>query len=233
MAKKVLFGLLVTVLLLASLLVSCSSTSTTSSQTNTVLQPTTNQSTSTTVPKTTAKGNWWDKLGEPQYGGTLTYRLAGFMATFDPCVAAPGALYIQYEGLFTYDWTVDRNTYPYNTTFVPIKYHMGYLSEKWEQKDPQTLIVYLRHGVHYQNEPPVNGREFTSDDVQQHYDRILGTGSGYTQPNPLLSGWLSLLERVTATDKYTVTVKFKKPSAIAIFQFFDQPNSCLIEPPEV
>jgi peptide/nickel transport system substrate-binding protein len=193
---------------------------------------TTPPTTPPTKPPPTVEAKWWDKLGEPQYGGTLTYRVAMHTPVFDPGVPAPGAFFMQYEDLVSFDWTVDRQIWPFNTNFAPIKYYMGVLAESWEMTDPLTLTMHLRQGVHWQNIPPVNGREFTSDDVVQHYDRIMGTGSGYTTPS-FFAGWLSLLEKVTAIDKYTIAVKFKAPNVLALFQFFDQANESQIEPPEV
>ena len=39
--------------------------------------PTTAKPTATPTATTAAPANWWDKLGEPQYGGTITRRTSG------------------------------------------------------------------------------------------------------------------------------------------------------------
>ena len=36
------------------------------------------------MDKKTTKGNWWDKLGQPQYGGELNIRTNRRIANFDP-----------------------------------------------------------------------------------------------------------------------------------------------------
>ena len=53
-------------------------TSTTSTTTNSTAVPTT-----TTATTTTATGNWWDSLGTPQYGGTMTIRTNKDIINFD------------------------------------------------------------------------------------------------------------------------------------------------------
>jgi peptide/nickel transport system substrate-binding protein len=124
------------------------------------------------------------------------------------------------EGLFGYDETIDRNTWAFQTDFAPVEYHVGVLAESWEQVDTETIIVHLRQGIHWQNIEPVNGREFTAEDVQFTYDRVLGTGSGYAEPHPFFASQIDLIKKVTATDKYTVEVKFNHPTAVGIFQLF-------------
>jgi len=97
--------------------------------------------------------------------------------------------------------------------FYPDQYWSGNLADKWTINDPTTITVNLRQGVHWQNKAPVNGREFVATDVQAHYDRIMGTGGGYTAPSPMFGGAITTWDRVTAKDKYTVVFKFKVPSA--------------------
>ena len=80
----VLTCLMVTSLVLASCATSTTSTSTPTPTTNLLLTHTATTTTTktattnydTTDNHTTATGNWWDKLGTPQYGGTMTIRVA-------------------------------------------------------------------------------------------------------------------------------------------------------------
>ena len=68
----------------------------------------------------------------------------------------------------------------------------------------------MRQGIHWQNIPPVNGREFTASDEVYHYDRCLGLGAGFTTVSPFMGGasQYAPLKTVTATDKYTVVFKW-------------------------
>ncbi len=82
------------------------------------------------------------------------------------------------------------------------------LAEKWEFKDPRTLVLTIRKGVKFHNLAPVNGRELTAQDIVWNLERIRRPGAQYI--------WKSNFEPVetfTAPDKYTVQVKTKYPFA--------------------
>ena len=60
---------------------------------------------------------------------------------------------------------------------------------------------------------PANGREFTSDDVLFHYNRMYGLGGGFTKGSPFYSATqYADLVSLTAPDKYTVIFKWKTPN---------------------
>ena len=89
----------------------------------------------------------------------------------------------------------------------------------WDTPDPLTIIFNIRQGVHWQDKAPMNGREFTADDVVFNFHRLLGLGefaeagpSPFTYQRP--PG-----ESVTATDRYTVVVKLPEPSGVALGQY--------------
>lgn len=165
----------------------------------------------------THAANWWNDLGEPEYGGSITLAGTNIEPNFDS--ADPrGAITLQYDGLFVYDWTADPSIHPYKNEFVTPEYHRGLLAEKWEQTDPLTITVNLRQGVHWQDKPPVNGREFTAEDVVYNFDRVLGTGSGFTEPNPFIAGIFPDIDKVVAIDKYTVQFKLKDFTCWTIYQ---------------
>jgi peptide/nickel transport system substrate-binding protein len=149
---------------------------------------------------------------------------------FDPYFFAGSTEH--FEHLFQYDITLDRSIWDYKIGWAPAEYNRGRLLEDWEVPDAQTIIGHLRQGIHYQNKAPGNGRELTSDDVVFHYDRVLGSGSGFTEPNPYFIGWAGALQKVTATDKYTVVFKFSKPSWTNLYTVMDQSTLNVIECPE-
>jgi len=118
-----------------------------------------------------------------------------------------------WEQLFVPNWTLDRNTWSFQFgNFVPQEYMVGGLAEKWSWTDPTTLAITLHEGIKWQNKPPVNGREFTADDVVFTFDRLMGTGHGYTAPNEAYTGFVGALDKVTLTGKYTFDIKFKQAS---------------------
>jgi len=208
--KRLLFGLLILAIVVMSLVTACqTSTSTQSSSTSST---STSSSTVTTQP-TSTKANWWDKFGTPQYGGTISFAGQFMGLNLDVYQMVGADVDFWYESLFEPSWTLDRKTWSMTGMFYPDQYWSGNLADSWTIDSPSQITVKLRQGVHWQNKAPVNGREFVATDVQEHYDRIMGTGGGYTAPSPMFGGAIATWEKVTATDKYTVVFNFKVPSA--------------------
>jgi peptide/nickel transport system substrate-binding protein len=54
--------------------------------------------------------------------------------------------------------------------------------------------------------------------VQYSFDRMMGTGNGFTEPHPFWAGQFSNVEKVVATDKYTVEFQLKNPGVMSIYQ---------------
>ena len=86
--------------------------------------------------------------------------------------------------------------------------------------DHTTFIWNIRQGVHWDDKAPVNGRELDAYDVEWNYHRYLGLGDfAEAGPSPQAGSFISLsasqvehlVESITATDKWTVVVKLKKP----------------------
>ena len=130
-------------------------------------------------------GNWWEKLGQPQYGGELAIRASRNIVNFDPYFGETTGIYGGWmERLVVPNWASDptrRDAKVGGDRFQSMK---GNLAESWEFLDPQTHVVHLRKGIHWQNIPPANGREFVADDVVFHYHRFYGMGGGFTKPSP-------------------------------------------------
>jgi peptide/nickel transport system substrate-binding protein len=109
----------------------------------------------------------------------------------------------------------------------------GLLAESWDQPDLQTIIFHIRKGVHWQDIPPVNGRELTAYDIEYSYHRRFGLGSGFTTVSPYCTSTAyAPLKSVTATDKYTVVFKWKQPSLDMFFALMDVFALNHIEPRE-
>ena len=142
----------------------------------------------------------------------MTLRIdKGNIGGFDPDMAF--GVYTIYsawlETLFSDDWTLNPSVFNYQLSFRPNQYMVGNLAASYEFSDPMTFVVHLRQGIHWQNIAPANGREFVADDVVFHFDRMLGTGHGYTKPPPGVNVaiWANLVS-LTATDKYTLVFKW-------------------------
>jgi len=129
---------------------------------------------------------------EPIYGGSLTQLMPNLSRGFDPYRAANfsfnnyGTLVLETLGIG------DRTKGPGGTNeygFVlpqpDLVYSKGALAESWEvSPDGLAVTFHIRKGVHFHNKPPVNGRELTANDVKYCFDRLLGIGSGFTEPTP-------------------------------------------------
>jgi len=190
-------------------------TATTQSQTTTttsaVASTTSTATTATTTSvTTTSTGNWWDSLGTPQYGGTMTAAINSDITQWDED-GQPGGTSIMYaytESLFADNWTLNPSVFAYQTIYRPPAYVSGLLATDWSLTTPTTLVINLQQDVHWQNIAPANGRQFTSADVVYNYDRLLGIGDGFTTPNTYdvsdVSS-LSNLVSVQATGTYQVT----------------------------
>jgi peptide/nickel transport system substrate-binding protein len=168
---------------------------------------------------TTSTGNWWDSLGTPQDGGTLTIRDSADPVIFDPYAgeALPTIESAWMERLFGANWTVDPAVFAYQIDFIPNDYVGGMLATSWAFTDPSTLVVNLRPNVYWQNIAPANGRQFVAADVVDHYDRVYGLGGMTISPN-YTSGETNGLASVTATDKYTVVFKYTTSSPEVILE---------------
>ena len=95
-------------------------------------------------------------------------------------------------------------TYLYNTK--------GRLAESWEIATDWTSYTFnIRHGVYWQNIAPMNGREFTAQDVVWNFDRDLGLGGDPPAPLFPSTNFPGILS-ITAPSTYTVVFNLRTPS---------------------
>ena len=222
--KRGITWMVLTFILVASLVLASCTTKTTSSTTTTTTTTkttttttntattTTTKATATSPTTTTTTGNWWDSLGTPQPGGTLTDYSPLDFGLWDPASSSSLATLMgaYMEGLYGDDWALNPATFDFSTGFRPPDYVTGTLASSWEFTGAGTYVVHLRQGVHWQNIPPVNGRLFTSADVVYNYGRDFGHGDGFTKPSPFLASnpLTTSLTSVTADGDYTVVFQF-------------------------
>ena len=172
----------------------------------------------------------------PQYGGTITFVFKTEPAGPDVYVSGGAAsVYVAgvLEKLAIADWATPRDEIAsFSFPFSPS--HMkGALAESWSQPDPLTYIFNIRQGIHWHDKPPMNGRELTADDIVYNFHRLLGMGSGFTEPIPYGSTFGGMqFESVTATDRDTVVFNMKEPNLGALAAITDNYSSW-VYPPEV
>ena len=78
---------------------------------------------------------------------------------------------------------------------------IGGLASHWEQPDPLTYLVHLRHGVRFHD-----GHELTADDVVHTFGSFIDPA--FVSPR---KGAYRMLDRVEAVDPYTVRFTLKEP----------------------
>jgi len=136
----------------------------------------------------------------PKRGGTLSIR------TWDPPHFDPFGT-ISYKTHIALSFTHSRLLrHRAGPSVVPGTFPVeGDLAESWSQPNDTTYIFKLRRGVKFHNKPPVNGRELTADDVVfsvNHFLTVKGNANAYM---------LKSVDKVEATDKYTVKFTLKEP----------------------
>ena len=172
---------------------------------------------------------------KPQYGGTITYALETPLTHTDTYIwhGAQVAVSGVVEGLAIHDWAIDRDVYDLTSDQNAPWLFRGHLAESWETPDDTTIVFNIRQGVHYHDKEPVNGRELTAQDVEYNFHRLLGLGSGFTEPSPQTWGVLTLpIESVTATDKWTVEIKLSQPDLRALGFLLGDCHG-IVYPPEI
>ncbi|MGD9892965.1 MAG: ABC transporter substrate-binding protein, partial [Dehalococcoidia bacterium] len=92
----------------------------------------------------------------------------------------------------------------------------GDLVQSYEQPDNLSLVMKFPAGIKWQNAPPVNGREFTSEDVKLNFERM-----ATDQPGFGLAPFLTMVSGVETPDKQTVKVNFSFPYAPFILNMAD------------
>ena len=160
-------------------------------------------------------------VSAPEYGGTLTYAYPGEPPHTDPHFTHGAAWVVgaTVERLGIMDWAIDRDVSSLRSTYLPSALFRPHLAESWDTPDPLTIIFNIRKGVKWQNKAPMNGREFTADDVVFNFHRLLGLGDfAEAGPSPF-EHQRPPGESVTATDRYTVVIRLAEPSSAALGQY--------------
>ena len=253
MKKGVIWIALTFLMVTSMVLASCKSSTTTSTPTTTtttasiattttttsttLLGPTSTTSTTvvTSPVTTTSTGNWWDSLGMPTYGGTLTLALLNNITSFDDANPLSGQEQVQNlweDSLVCDDWTINPSAFAYQLAFRPNNYEVGCVAADWEFTGTNILTMHLKQNVYWQNVSPVNGRKFIASDVVYYYNRLYGIGGGFTKPLSTNTAMYALAS-VTASDNYTVAFNWPNVSQETICEDMFGPMGGNEEAPEV
>jgi len=86
-----------------------------------------------------------------------------------------------------------------------------WLAESWEIPDPQTYVFHLRKGAHFHN-----GQLLTARDVKWTFDSLL---MGKIRSSKVAT--YNKIERIDASDEYTVIFRLKEPTASLLWNLSD------------
>jgi peptide/nickel transport system substrate-binding protein len=89
--------------------------------------------------------------------------------------------------------------------------YVGMLAERWEVKDPNTWIFYLRKDIRWHD-----GSPFTADDVVHSFNRARNDPQSKQTQN------IAPIASAAAVDKYTVRFTTKQPTAPLLEYLFDR-----------
>jgi peptide/nickel transport system substrate-binding protein len=152
-----------------------------------------------TGSKSTSTARTPDDAGTPQPGGTLKSSIFYDPDNLDP--AQGGFGFVVFQRMYSYLHHIDGRTLEY----IPD------LASSYEQPDDLTYIFRLRDDVQFADLPPVNGRGVTAHDVAYSFERLNKT------INQIDPGFMArVVDKLEATNDYTVRVTTKRPYASAL-----------------
>jgi len=229
MKGKRLWLVLGLVVVIVSVLASCGGGTTTTPATQTTTVKPSGTPTTTVSPPPS---------GKPQYGGTLTLLSATDFQVFAPGAGRPGGPPFLWEQITNADrskglgggGTTDYSNGPTSMADV-----IGWLASKWSTPDPNTWVLDIRQGVHWDKIPNnagsslVAGREMTADDF------IASLEANRDQPK----SWAKVAEptlhqnmTVEKTGPWQVTVHVPKNPSTAYLWLMGGGGSQFIWPKE-
>ncbi|MBI2202670.1 MAG: ABC transporter substrate-binding protein [Candidatus Rokubacteria bacterium] len=132
-------------------------------------------------------------LAQPKQGGVLRVAERFEPVGFDTLAKKKASVYTQVALSFTHN-----RLFKYS----PAGDVVPDLAASVSRPNATTYVVTLRKGVRFHAKPPVNGREFTSEDVKFTFERLAGSPEERLFPT---------LKRVTTPDRYTVQFELSAP----------------------
>ncbi|MCX6022484.1 MAG: ABC transporter substrate-binding protein [Chloroflexi bacterium] len=136
---------------------------------------------------------------EIKKGGTLRIATSWDTSTLDPTTTASGGTIAIVN--MVYSRVLKFKTGPEaNLTSLEI---VPELATSWEVSSDGLVYTFkLRQGVKWANQPPLNGREFTSDDIKYNWERYAAEGVHQSYYKPIA--------KIETPDKYTIKATMKE-----------------------
>lgn len=138
---------------------------------------------------------------QAKQGGHYTAHMGGSPRTLDP-----------HFDTFPYNTAITDNTNNGLLKFTPdlTKVDVDLATAMPEQPDGLTYVFKVQQGVKFHDVDPVNGREFTADDVKYSLERQMTDAAGKFQHAYY---FLGKIDKIEVVDKYTAKVTTKFPFA--------------------
>jgi len=155
----------------------------------------------------------------PKVGGTFRESTFSAVPQWDPYLnttAPPQELYGSVS-VRLLKYLADATHSPSDLTIEP-----DVLASMPEQADDTTMILKVRDNVKYHQKEPVNGRQFTADDVKFSFERYQSIGQSKAQ--------FAAVTNIEVTDPLTLRLTLSKPSASLISAFADSVALWMIAP---
>ncbi|HEX9897001.1 MAG TPA: ABC transporter substrate-binding protein [Dehalococcoidales bacterium] len=181
MRKKVLWGFLTLLTVMALILASCGPEPVKQVKGPTIIKGV------VTLPPEREKPPVEQVYSEkPKYGGIANIRLAADIAGFDEAFIqhyVATSLHLTNEEMLQGDWakgpagTGESDWVIGAVNAMSVK--TGALADSWEIPERGKIIFHIREGVHWQNKPPTNGRELTVEDVVYSFKRMCTNPGAY------------------------------------------------------
>ena len=162
---------------------------------------------------------------KPRYGGEYVAAITSDFRGWDDVIPSTPAYSIMHvnltnDELYTGDWAAgSQGTGEASWTsiygpFYP-ELEIPSLSTGFELPDNETIIWNIRQGVHFQDKPPANGREFNAHDAAYNLERAFFTKGSYLANLYRQDQGIGPVS-VTAIDDWTVEMKVPSEKQIPI-----------------
>ena len=155
---------------------------------------------------------WGNMVERPTYGGSIPIATNVAPEIFDPWFGDWISVYGEYiwDDLCALDWSIPREERDFTAGYKDMGFYTSHVATSWEvSPDLLKYTFHLRDDVEWHDKAPMNGRLFTSHDVEYSWNRVLGLGQ-FEEAGPSPHDWLFTtlsISSITSPDDQTVEIK--------------------------
>ncbi|MBI2850928.1 MAG: ABC transporter substrate-binding protein [Chloroflexi bacterium] len=180
----------------------------------------------------------------PQYGGTITYRIASDPTNWDSGLNRRGGALVStvYQQFIGLDWTQGPAGSGAKDRVLAVRsfdYYGPEIAESWKMPEIGVWVLQIRKGVHWQPVPSeagrlMAGRELTADDIVSGFNRLFNR-DGKTPDSWILFSQPTVAKTATIekTGPMEVTVRTPQEYMTAFSWLISGSGFYRIYPPDV